>query len=406
MAYRYLALSSDGKESRGVLDVASEEAAERMLWQRELTILGLERVRRRVDLVSVFPSVLGPRPRDVILFSRQLATLVDSGVALTAALQLLTSQVSSKYLRRVIGEIEDDIHMGTSLSAAMAKHPVAFSDLYCRMIETGERSGNLGPSLRQLADYAEKIQVTLTKVRGAMAYPAFVLVLAVFVVILLVNVALPPMVALFEEFTAELPWPTRFLIAITKFFGKYGLAMLIGAAVLSVILFLFSRRPSGRLLLDRIALRLPILGKISIHGAVARLSRTLSALIRAGLALPEALALGKQTIGNLVLQDALESVRQETLQGRGLAEPLGRVKYFPRMLVYLARVGEETGTLDSHLATVADFYEQEVDRSLRLMTTVLEPALIIVIGVIVGFVAVSIILPMYDLLGAIQTGIP
>ena len=153
-------------------------------------------------------------------------------------------------------------------------------------------------------------------------------------------------------------------------------------------------------------LRLPLLGKISIHGSVARLSRTLSALIKAGLALPEALALSKETIGNLVLQEALENVRQETLQGRGLSEPLGRVKQFPPMMSYLARVGEETGTLDTHLATVADFYEQEVDRSLRVMTTVLEPALIIVVGLVVGFVAVSIMMPMYDLLGAVQAGIP
>jgi type IV pilus assembly protein PilC len=214
------------------------------------------------------------------------------------------------------------------------------------------------------------------------------------------------MVRLFEEFSAELPWPTRFLIAITNFAGKYGAAMLIGAAVLSVVLFLFSRRPAGRRLLHRLVLRVPLLGKISIQGAVARLSRTLSALIKAGLALPEALALSKETIGNLILQEALENVRQETLQGRGLSEPLSRVKQFPPMMSYLARVGEETGTLDSHLATVADFYEQEVDRSLRVMTTVLEPALIIVVGLVVGFVAVSIMMPMYNLLGAVQAGIP
>jgi type IV pilus assembly protein PilC len=389
-----------------VLDVASEEAAERLLWQRELTILDLGRVRHQVDLAKYFPSLFGPRAKDVILFSRQLATLVDSGVSLIAGLQLLGTQIGNKYLRRVLGEIEDEIHMGTSLSAAMAKHPIAFSELYCRMIETGERSGNLGPALRQLADYEERIQVTLAKVRGAMAYPLFVLLLAIFVVGILVKVALPPMVRLFEEFSAELPWPTRFLIAITNFFGKYGAALLIGAAVLSVIVFLFSRRPSGRLLLHRLVLRLPLLGKISIHGSVARLSRTLSALIKAGLPLPEALALSKETIGNLVLQEALENVRQETLQGRGLSEPLSRVKQFPPMMSYLARVGEETGTLDTHLATVADFYEQEVDRSLRVMTTVLEPALIIVVGLVVGFVAVSIMMPMYNLLGAVQAGFP
>lgn len=402
MAYRYLAVTADGTETQGVLEVETEGAAERMLWERKLTIVDLQPLKRRLDLATLFPSVLGPKPRDIVLFSRQLATLVDSGVAITSALQLLSGQVSNRYLARVLSQVEDDLHMGVSLSEAMAKHPVAFSELYVRMVETGERSGNLGQVLNQLADYTEKVQTTLGKVRGAMIYPAFVMVLAVFVVILLVNVALPPMVRLFEEFDAVLPWPTRFLIGVTKFSADYGLTMAIVTAVLSVAIFIYAQRPSGRLLLHRVALRLPLFGKVIINGAVARLSRTMSALIRSGLALPEVIALSSQTIGNQILQRALDEVRHATLQGRGLSEPLSQVRYFPRMMSYLARVGEETGTLDAHLATVADFYEGEVDRMLKLMTTVLEPALIIVIGVIVGFVAIAIILPMYDLLGQIQ----
>jgi type IV pilus assembly protein PilC len=402
MAYRYLAIAVDGTETRGVLEVETEAAAERALWERKLTILDLQPLKRRLVLATLFPSVFGPKPRDLILFSKQLATLVDSGVAITAALQLLSGQVNNRYLARVLGEVEDDLHMGVTLSDAMAKHPIAFSDLYCRMVETGERSGNLGAVLNQLADYTEKVQVTLGKVRGAMTYPIFVLTLAVFVVILLVNVALPPMVSLFEEFDAVLPWPTRFLIGITNFSTQYGLAMLIAAAVLSVVLFIYFNRPSGKLVLHRISLRLPLFGKVIINGSVARLSRTMSALIRSGLALPEVISMSSRTIGNQILQQALEQVRQATLQGRGLSEPLSQVKYFPRMMSYLSRVGEETGTLDSHLATVADFYEGEVDRMLKLMTTVLEPALIIVIGIIVGFVAVAIIMPMYNLLGQIQ----
>ena len=402
MAYRYLAVTADGMQTRGVLQVETEGAAEGILWQRDLTILDLSPIRRRIDLVQLFPTLFGPRSRDIILFSRQLATLVDSGVALASSLQLLSEQVRNKYLARVLGEIDDDLHMGTSLSHAMRRHPLVFNELYCRMVETGERSGNLGDILEQLAHYIERVQETLAKVRGAMAYPAFVMVLAVFVVILLVNVTLPPMVALFEEFTAELPWPTLLLIGITQFFADYGLTMLVGAAVLSIVLFISYQRPRGRRLFHRLVLRVPWIGKIIIQGAVARLCRTMSALIRAGLALPEVIQLSKETLGNKILQEALEGVRQETLQGRGLSEPLAKVRYFPKMMSYLARVGEETGTLDSHLATVADFYEEEVDRSLKRLTTLLEPALIIVMGFVVGFVAISIIMPMYDLLGQIN----
>ena len=402
MSYRYLAISKDGEQSRGILDVATEEAAERVLWERELTILNLEPTRRGLDLAQTFPTVLGPKPRDVILFSRQLATLVESGVVITSALQLLGSQISNRYLARVVGEVEDDVHIGTSLSNALEKHPLAFSDLYCRMVEIGERSGSLGPILRQLADYIERTQITMAKVRGAMAYPAFILVLAVFVVMVLINVALPPMVRLFEEFSAELPWPTLLLMGITQFFLDHGLKVAIGVAVTAALTMIYVSRPNGRRRLHQLMLRLPIIGRVDIYGNVARLSRTLSILIHAGLAIPEALALSSNTIGNVILSEALDGVRQETLQGRGLSRPLAAIRYFPRMLSYLVRIGEETGTLDEHLGTAADFYEDEVDRALRIMTTVLEPALIIAIGVVVGFVAVSIIMPMYGLLGAIQ----
>ena len=402
MSYRYLAMNKDGEQTRGVLDVASEEAAERALWQRELTILGLEPMRRRLDLVGLFPSLLGPKSRDVILFSRQFATLVDSGVALTAALELLGSQISNRSLAGAVSQVQDDVRIGTSLSNAMAKHPLAFPEMYCRMIAVGERSGNLGEVLEQLATYLERTQVTLGKIRGAMAYPAFILALAVVVVLILLNVALPPMVRLFEEFGAELPWPTLLLMGTAQFLTDHGLKLFWGAGALSLLSWGFARRPSGRRRLHQIGLRLPLVGKISIHGAVARLSRTLSILVHSGLSLPEALELSRQTVGNVVLREALDGVRQEAMQGRGLSRPLAAIRYFPRMLSYLVRIGEETGTLDSHLATAADFYEKEVDRALTNMTAILEPALIIGIGLLVGFVAVSVVLPMYDLLGAIQ----
>ncbi len=402
MPYTYLAYTADGQETQGTLDVESEQAAERILWDRKLTIASLERARTRLNLAAMFPTILGPRPQDVILFSRQLATLSESGVALPSALRLLSGQVTNKEFGRVIGEIEEDIHMGTSLNEAMAKHPLIFPPLYCRMISVGERSGNLGLVLRQLATYLEKSQATLTRVRGAMAYPAFVLALAVFVVLILINFTMPPMIGLFEEFGAELPLPTRLLLALTKFSSQYGVYVFAGLVALALFAFLYVRQPAGRRLLDQIMLKLPIIGKVNTQGMVARLSRTMSALLQAGLPLPEVIGMTEETLGNVVVREALENVRQETLQGRGLSEPIAQSGHFPKMLSFMVRVGEETGTLDSHLATVADFYDEEVDRALKQMTAMLEPAMTIVVGVIVGFVAISVILPMYDLLGAIK----
>ena len=402
MPYRYVAIDASGQETRGILEVDSEEAAETALWGREFTIVELRSARKKLDLAQQLPSLLGPKSRDVSLFSRQLATLLDSGVAITAALQLLESQVSNKYLARVVGEIEDEVHMGNSLSAAMGKHPLVFSDLYCRMIEVGERTGNLGYVMRQLAEYMEKSQAIQNKVRAAMAYPTFVMALAALVVIILINFALPPMVRLFDEFEAELPWTTRLLIGITDFSTDYGRYVFFGAVAAILLTTVYVSRPSGRRQMHKILLGLPILGKINSQGIVARMSRTMSTLIAAGLALPEVIRLSQETIGNVILREALEGVREEVLQGRGLSEPLARVRYFPKMLSHLVRVGEETGTLENHLATVADFYEEEVDRAMETMTTMLEPALIIFIGGIVGFVAVSVIMPMYSLLGSIK----
>jgi type IV pilus assembly protein PilC len=402
MPYRYMAYTADGQETQGTLDVESEQAAERILWERELTIASLERSRPRLNLAAMFPTVLGPRPQDVILFSRQLATLSESGVALPSALRLLAGQVTNKEFGRVIGEIESDIHMGMSLNEAMAKHPLVFPPLYCRMISVGERSGNLGMILRQLATYTEKSQATLTRVRGAMAYPTFVLALAVFVVLILINFTMPPMIGLFEEFGAELPLPTRMLLALTRFSSQYGAFIVAGVVAVGLAAFLYVQRPAGRKLLDAILLKLPLIGKVNMQGMVARLSRTMSALLQAGLPLPEVIGMTEETLGNVVVRQAMENVRQETLLGRGLSEPIAQAGLFPKMLSFMVRVGEETGTLDSHLATVADFYDEEVDRALKQMTAMLEPAMTIIVGVIVGFVAISVIMPMYNLLGAIK----
>jgi len=402
MPYQYLAYDDEGAETRGVLDVESEEAAERILWERDLTIADLKEVRKRLDLTHLFPTIFGPKPRDVILFSRQLATLIDSGVAITSALQLLAEHIANKALREALSEIEEDVRMGTSLSDAMSKHSIAFPRLYCRMVEVGERTGNFGVILRQLVTYMEKAQATATKIRGAMAYPVFVLLLALVVMFIIINVALPPMMGLFDEFGAELPWTTRLLIAVTSFLATYRVQIFVGIAAIVVAITWYTSRPTGRRTRDMLLLRLPILGKIIVQGTVAKFSRTMATLLQAGLPLTEVMELTKQTIDNIIIGEAIEHVRIETLQGRGMSEPLARIEIFPKLLPFMVRVGEETGMLDAHLATLSDFYEEEVDRAIKAMTSMMEPAMTIFVGLIVGFVAVSVIMPMYGLLGSIR----
>ncbi|MDX1600160.1 MAG: type II secretion system F family protein [Anaerolineales bacterium] len=402
MPFRYLAYDGAGNPRLGVLDVESEEAAERALWDRGLTIVRLDQTRAPVDLIRLFPTFLGPSKQDLIIFTQQLANLVEAGVGIVSALNLLSEEVANRGLQRALGQISDDLRQGQPLSEALEKHDTIFPEIYFRLIEVGERTGNIGFVLRQLSDYLEKELSIARKVRSAMAYPLFLLAMAVGVVAIVVNFTLPPLLRLYNEFDAQLPPITRALMGVTEFFVTYRFHLFIAIVFVAVLGFWYVSTRRGRRQFDRLVLRLPIFGRIATQGAVARLSRSLSTLLHAGVSLPQSLNLAQETVGNTLLKEAAEGLRQEALQGRGLSGPISRNPHFPGLLAQMVRVGEETGTLDSHLGTLADFYEEEVDRSLDRLTAILEPALIIVVGVIVGLVAISVILPMYSLLQNIR----
>lgn len=402
MPFRYLAFDSDNNEVRGLLEVESEAAAERALWDRDLTIVELKPSARPLDLARLFPTFLGPKRRDVIIFSQQLANLVESGVGLVSALELLGAEVSSRPLQRVIRQVVDDLRLGKPLSAALGEHETVFPPIYCRLMEVGERTGNLGSVLRQLSRYLEKEEVVSRKLRGAMGYPLFLLAMAVVVVIIVFNFTLPPLLGLYQEFDATLPWPTRLLIGFAEFFVQYRFYLLIGIVLTILLLAWYVSRPMGRRQLDTVLIRMPLLGPVNTQATVSRFSRTLATLQSAGLSLPESLELSKEVVGNVVIRGAVEELREEALQGRGLSRPIARSGMFPRLLAQMVRVGEETGTLDSHLETLAGFYEEEVERATNRLTGMLEPAMIVFLGIVVGFIAISVILPMYSLLGSIQ----
>lgn len=292
--------------------------------------------------------------------------------------------------------------MGSSLSDAMEKHPFAFDNIYCRMVEVGQRTGNFGVILRQLATYIEKAQATASKIRGAMTYPIGVLMLAVVVAIIIINVTLPPLMGLFEEFGTDLPWTTKLLLALVNAFTAYNLYLFAGGSLIAIFLTWYLSTEEGRRRRDALLLKMPLLGRIMVQGTISRISRTMATLLQAGLPLPDVIELTRQTVGNIVISEALDNVRQETLQGRTVSEPFSRIPHFPQMVSFMLRIGEETGTMDSHLETLADFYEDETDRAIKAMTSMLEPAMTVFVGLVVGFVAVSVIMPMYQLLGAIK----
>lgn len=402
MSYRYVAFDRSGQRVEGQIDVANETAAETELWERGLIVARLSPVRPRPTLATLFPTFFGVKRRDLIIFSRQLATLLSSGVNILQGLRLLAGQTSRPALRQVLDEVVASLDRGQSFSAALAEHPFVFSDLYARSVAVGERTGNLEDVLRQMAAYLEKEQALVRKLRDALSYPLFVMVVAVGVVVLMLTVALPPMVDLFESFGAELPLPTRILIAASRFATAYGLYVLFGGLGLAALFAWLGGTAAGRRARDTVLLRLPLIGPVILQGQLARFTRTAATLIRAGLPLSEVMDLVLQVIDNVVVAAALDRVRAALLTGQGLSAPLAAERIFPPLLAQMVRVGEESGTLEENLDMLVSFYEEEVDRNVQLLTSMAEPALTIIVAAVVGFIALSMVMPMYSILPQIK----
>lgn len=402
MLYRYVAYTKTGERVQGVLDVASETAAEEALWQLDYIIVSLRPTRPRADLAAILPSFFGVKPRDLIIFSRQLATLIESGITILAGLQLLAEEVSSRALKKTLQRVIEDVQEGESLSNALRKYPHVFPPIYSRMIEIGERMGNMEMVLRQVATYMEKREALTSKLRRAMAYPMFIILLAIGVVFIMITFTLPGIMGLFKEFGTELPITTRILIAVVDFFTMYRSHIVAAVFLVVTAVALYVRTPVGRRQRDQLILKIPLIGTINIQSNISQFCHSMSVLIKAGLPMAEIMNLIVETIRNVIVREALERVRTQMLQGQGLAQPIKQERVFPSLLAQMIRVGEETGTLDLNLETLARFYEEEADRKISALTGMMEPALMLFVGGMVGFLAVSVILPMYTLIGSLR----
>lgn len=402
MAYQFTAYTVDKRIIQGTIDAASESMAEQALYQAGYhRILSLREVRPGLGLQKLMPTLFGIRTQNVIDFSHQLAFLIESGVALLTALQLLEEQTSSAPFRKVIAGLVDELRGGSSLSQALSNYPQAFSYTYCQVIRAGEQAGNLEVGLRQMASYMEKQAAMRKRVKHALAYPALVLLMAMGVFALLITVALPPLVGLFTSLGVELPWTTRLLIATAGFLINYKFHLLGGLFTLIILIVGFLRLPTGKLTRDRLMLKLPVIGSINIQRNMCHFCQTTSMLLRAGLVLPQIMNIVIQTVSNRIIRQALRDVREKLVQGQGLSQPMAAIDLFPPLSVEMVVVGEKTGNLESTLATVANFYEQSVDHRLNTLISMIEPALTVAIGLVVAFIALSLITPLYSILKSI-----
>jgi type IV pilus assembly protein PilC len=318
------------------------------------------------------------------------------------SLELLEEQANGGPLAHAIRGIARAVRGGSTFADAVREHPAVFPPIYGRLVELGERTGQIEDMLRQIATYMERDEAVVSRIRSALAYPAFVIALAIVVVGVLMTTALPSLVQLFGEFNGDLPLATRILIGTTNFTSAYRteLVVLAGAAVIGGTWFF--QRPRGKRLVDSALLRTPVMRDVVINANAARFSRTLAMLLRAGLPLTEIMDLVVRTTDNSVLRKDAEGVQRRLLDGEGLAAPMQAAGRYPQMLVQMVAVGEETGTLDGNLEITADFYTREVDQRVDALTGMLTPALTIFIGLVVAFVALSLIMPMYQLVGDIN----
>lgn len=401
MTYKYLAYTRDKKVVRGELEASSEGLAEAALYQAGYQrVLRLQEVTPGPTLEALIPTLFGVKTRDIIDFSQQLATMFASGLPILTALRLLERQAGKKAMRKVITALATDIKDGNSFSQALGGHTRLFSNTYCQVIKASELTGRLDAGLRQMAGYLEKRLAVAQKITRALIYPALVLLLAAGVVALLVTVALPPLVSLFTQLHAELPATTRLLMAAAGFIVNYKLYLLGGLCVLITAFFTYARLPSGRYNLDRLLLRMPVIGTLSLERHMQQFCQITSMLLQAGLRLPEIIGLAAQTIGNGVIRQALADVTDKLVQGEGLSPPMAANHVFPPLLVEVIVTGEQTGTLDSGLATLADYYEKRIDHQVAILVSLLEPLVTVCVGLVVVFIALSMITPLYSILRA------
>ena len=404
MIYKYRAYSKEKRVVEGKIEVASESLAETALYRAGYqNIISLEEASPAFDLEKITAKfVTNIKHKEIIDISNQMATLVHAGITLSSALKLLEGQVTNKSLKKVFIRLSEEIQTGNSLSKALSLFPQVFPNTYCQIIKASEQAGTLEVGFRQAAKYLEKQDSANRKIKRAMTYPAFVLLLAIGVAILLITVALPPLVNLFTSLDAELPWMTNLLIGVSNFFLGYGLYVLIGIIAVILLMFLLLRNPAVRLARDMLLLKMPIIGNIIIERSMGLFCQTTSMLLEAGLQLPQVLEIVIQTNRNQVIHNALSNVREKLIQGQGLAQPMAENKVFPPLVVEIVMVGEKTGMMDTTLASLADFYEREVDRKIDSLISMIEPAMTIIIGAVVLFLALSMITPMYSILGSVK----
>jgi type IV pilus assembly protein PilC len=398
--FRYSALDASGKSISGVESATSSGAAHLALVQRGYQPLEVTE-KRKIGSIEVTRKKV-PR-KEVMHFSRQMGVFMKAGIPIMEALEVIEAETTEKLMKKVILSMIEDLRAGDTFAAAAKSHPEAFPTFYVGILESAELTGNLDTVLDQLADYIERDVEARSTLTSAMIYPGVVACMSVGVVIVLATFVMPRFVVFFHSLSAKLPLPTRMLLAGSSFFSHWWYALLAAAIVLAVSFIAMRRSPGGRAILDSIILKLPVMGLLVQAAVLERICRVLSSMLKAGVDLPQAMAVTADSANNAVYRKGIDQIREQMMQGQGLAEPLAATGLFPGAARQMFRVGEETGTLDVQLETAATYYHRELEVRVKHFTSLFEPAVIIFMGIVVGFVAVALISAMYGIYSQVKT---
>ena len=390
--------ATSGQITKGQLDVPTRDDVIAFLRRGRMTPVTVREATKSFNIS--FGG--GVQTRDVVIFTRQFATMINAGLPLVQSLSILAQQSENKILKEVTRTVVYDVEAGNTLADALRKHPKVFTDLYVNMVAAGEAGGILDTILLRLATFLEKNDALVRKVKGAMVYPAVIMSVAAIAIAVLLIFVIPTFESMFASVNMELPFPTRFVIGASDILIGWWWLIILVAAAAAFGLRQFYATANGRKMLDTLLLNSPVLGDMLRKSAVSRFTRTLGTLISSGVSILDGLEITAKTAGNRVIHDAVMESRQSIAGGETIAGPLEQSKVFPPMVISMVAVGEQTGGLDEMLSKIADFYDEEVDVAVSALLSLMEPVMIVVLGVVVGGMVVAMYLPIFDMVNAVQ----
>jgi type IV pilus assembly protein PilC len=393
--YSWKGRTRGGRVQEGVLVAESKDAAIASLRKQQIIVTAVTEKGKEFALPTLGGGVTS---KEIAIFTRQFSVMIDAGLPLVQCLEILGSQQENKAFQKILLSVRQDVETGATLADSLRKHPKAFDDLYCNMVAAGEVGGILDTILQRLAQYIEKAVKLRSSVRSALVYPTAVISIAILVVWVILWKVIPTFASLFEGLGASLPLPTRVTIALSNFIGSWWWLTILATGSIIFLLFRYHKTYRGRRHIDSIMIKMPVLGPVLRKIAVARFCRTLSTLVSSGVPILEALEITAKTSGNAIVEDAIMDTRRSVEEGKTIADPLKDTDVFPPMVVQMVAVGEQTGALETMLSKIADFYEDEVDEATANLLALLEPVMIVFLGVIIGGIVISMYMPMFDLI--------